>query len=456
MSQLPTLMPFQMEGALAIRAFGGRALLADEMGLGKTIQALYWIYRSKQARPVVVVCPASVKYNWEREAKRFGILAEVLEGTSPPRRLPQVHASLYIINYEIVRYWRKWLRALGVKVVVLDECHYIKNQKSKRFKSCTALCEGVPHILALSGTPLTNRPAELWPTLHILMPEKYNSFFAYAVRYCRPRRMPWGWSYTGAKHLPELHAKLKEECMIRRLKVDVLPQLPDKLRIPVVVDILNRKEYEEACGDFLSWLRKVSPAKAKRAKRAEAVVKVGYLMRLAAKLKTKAVISWIEDFLERSDGKLVIFTVHRKRIESLERHFHKELWTTVDGRVKGRDRLHAVDRFQHDDRTRLFFGNSRAAGIGITLTQSQTVLVADMPWTPGELGQSEDRTHRIGQTKEVSVYYLVARDTIDEDLCETLREKQEVLDAVLDGRLGVSDLDILGTLLKKMYRKPLL
>jgi SWI/SNF-related matrix-associated actin-dependent regulator 1 of chromatin subfamily A len=456
MPAIPTLWPFQMEGALAIRAFGGRALLADEMGLGKTIQALYWLWRSKSARPCVVVCPASVKYNWEREAKRFGLLAEVLEGTTPPRRQPQVHAPLYIINYEILRYWRKWLRRMGIQVVILDECHYIKNQDSKRFKSCNALCAGVPHVIALSGTPLTNRPAELWPTLHILMPEKYNSFFTYAVRYCKPKRLPWGWSYMGAKHLPELHANLKSECMIRRLKKDVLPELPDKQRYPAVVEIRDRHEYNEAANDFLGWLRRTSPAKAKKASRAESVVKVGYLLRLAAKLKTKAVISWIEDFLEKSDGKLIVFTVHRKRITSLEKHFHKELWTTVDGRVKGRDRLAACDRFQHDARTRLFFGNSRAAGIGLTLTAATTVLVADLPWTPGELGQSEDRAHRFGQTKEVSVYYIVARDTIEEDLCDTLRDKQEVLDAVLDGRQGVNDLDILGELLKKMYRKPLL
>lgn len=455
MSQ-PTLYPFQYEGALAIRNFGGRALLADEMGLGKTIQALYWFHRTKRARPGVVVCPASVKYNWEREAKRFGILAEVLEGRNPPKRQPAVGASLYVINYEILRYWRKWLRRLGVQVVMLDECHYIKNQRSKRFKATHALCEGVPHVIAISGTPLTNRPAELWPTLNILMPEVYNSFFTYAVRYCRPRKLPWGWSYDGAKNLEELHAKLRATCMIRRLKKDVLDSLPPKRRYPFFVDIRDRDQYEEASRDFLSWLRKTSPAAAKRAKRAESLAKVGYLLRLAAKLKTQEVISWIEDFLEKSDGKLVVFTVHKKRIRSLQKHFHKELHVTVDGSVKGRDRMAATDRFQHDKRTRLFFGNIRAAGVGLTLTASHTVLIADLPWTPGELGQAVDRVHRLTQTKEVDVYYMVARDTIDEHLAEILREKQGVLDAVLDGGTNANDLDILGELLKKINRKPLL
>lgn len=458
MSALPELYPFQMEGALFIREHAETTgvLLADEMGLGKTIQVLYWLYRTKRARPAVAVVPASVKYNWEREAKRFGILSEVLEGKHPPKRLPHVPAPLYIINYEILRYWRKWLKALGIQVVVLDECHYIKNQKSKRFKAALQLCEDMPMKIAVSGTPLTNRPAELWPTLHILNPAKYNSFFTFASRYSHPKKLPWGWTFKGSRRLDELHNDLKSTCMIRRLKRDVLPQLPPKRHYPLIVGIRDRQQYMEADADIISWLQKVSPARAKRAKRAEAVARVGYLLRLAAKLKTQRVITWIEDFLERSDGKLVVFTVHKKRIESLQRHFHKELWVTVDGSVKGRDRLAAMDRFQHDKRTRLFFGNSRAAGIGITLTAAETALIADLPWTPGEVGQAEDRIHRIGQNANVDVYYMVARDTIEEHLAEVLQEKKEVLDAVLDGVTGSKDFDILGALLKKINRKPLL
>lgn len=448
--------PYQFEGAWQIQVWDGRALLADEMGLGKTLQSLYWCMKRKKARPVVVVCPASLKYNWEREAARHvNMVSEVLEGRKPPKRKPIVSAPILIINYEILHWWVPYLRKLGVQVVIIDEAHYIKNRSSKRYKAVKALCEDVPHVIGISGTPLTNRPAELWPILSIIRPDKFKSFFKYAFRYCKPRKLPWGWVYDGARDLDVLHEKLKRLCMIRRLKKDVLKELPAKVRNVVPVSLSDKREYLEAANDFLNWLGRSSPEKVSKAKKSEALVQVGYLLRLCAKLKVNAIYDWIDNFLEASDGKLVIFTGHRKMIDLLQERYGK-LAVTVDGRVVKMDRQHAVDRFQRDPKTRLFFGNFKAAGVGLTLTAASDCMFTDLPWTPGDLVQCEDRIHRIGQKNAAMIYYLVARGTIEEKLCKILQDKQSVLAQVLDGGSEGDDLNVFNALLNSITKKGLL
>jgi SWI/SNF-related matrix-associated actin-dependent regulator 1 of chromatin subfamily A len=455
---MTTPKPYQMEGALAIRNWGGRALLADEMGLGKSFQALYWAMKTTKARPIVIVCPASLKYNWEREAARHvGMLSTVLEGRKPPKRtrLSEAGHPIFIVNYQILKAWLPYLRRLAPKCVIIDECHHIKNRKSKQYKATALLCTGVKHVIAISGTPLTNRPAELWATLNLILPDKYDSFFSYAQEYCKPKRKPWGWDYSGARNLDKLHNELRKCCMIRRLKKDVMQDLPPKIRIPVSVGIKDPAQYRHASTDFLGWLREKSPSAAARAKKAESMARVGYLLRLAARLKVPSVFAWIDEFLESQDGKLVVFSSNTPMIEALQRRYGR-LAVTVNGKVKGRDRMEACDRFQNLPSVRLFFGNTKAAGVGLTLTAAQVVLFVDFPWTPGDLVQGEDRIHRIGQNGQCMVYYLVARGTIEEHLIEVLQEKQDILEQILDGKGNGDDLDVFDALLRKLSfnRKP--
>ncbi len=455
---ITVLRPYQMEGAMRIREMGGRVLLADSMGLGKTLQALYWCYKTKKARPIIVVCPASLKWNWEREAAHhLGMLSMVLEGRRPPKRgFGITPPALIILNYDILGSWLDFLRALNPQVVILDECHNIKNQESQRSIASRQLCVGVPHVIALSGTPITNRPAELWPTLNILFPARYDSFFAFALRYCKPRRMPWGkWSYTGAKNLDELHANLKNECMIRRLKKDVLKELPEKTRtvVPVKLEAGRMREYKEATTDFLGWLKRLSPERAKRAAKAEALVKVGYLMRLVARHKVPNIFEWIDNFEEESDGKLVIFSVNSPMIRALERRYHGRA-VTVDGSVTGKARMQAVDEFHHEKDCRFLIGHYKSAGEGLNLTCASTVLRVDFPWTPGAMLQAEDRVHRMGQKNASMIYDMVAIDTIEEDICRLLEDKQAVLSQVLDGGTNeADDLSIATDLLNLMIMK---
>ena len=445
-----SLFPYQQEGVALLSAFQGRALLADEMGLGKTIQALTWAVQNK-TYPIVVVCPAGLKLNWEREAlKHLNLRAHVLEGRRVPRRRIGPQAKLLIVNYDILGNWIQFLRDMEPGIAIIDECHYIKSRKAKRTRHVRKLCDGIRHLIALSGTPLTNRPAELWAILNLIRPDLYGSFPKFAWRYCKPQLKPWGFVYQGATHLPELHESLKQSCMIRRLKRDVLKDLPDKARHLVLLPLSNQKEYQHAVTDFLGWLRKNKTGRqVRRAKRAEALAKMGYLKRLAGELKLPATMEWIDNFLNDTNEKLIVFGLHRAVLQPM-RERYRNISVLINGATPKHKRQLAVDEFQHNKRTRLFLGNIQAAGVGHTLTAASTVAFAEFTWTPGEHIQAEDRAHRIGQHKKVSCYYLASCGTIEEKLCQILQEKQGILDATLDGRdPQQTDLDIFNQLLKE-------
>lgn len=433
---------YQIKGVRKLHQFGGRGLCADEMGLGKSFQALLYALRHPEARPVIVVCPASLKWNWEREALvHVGMRAEVLEGTRPPKEGIVTPHNLIVINYDILRFWLPYLIGLEPKLVIIDESQMLGSRTSKRTKSVKTLCYGIPHVLALSGTPLTNRPAELWPTLNILRPDLFPSFFPFAMRHAGARRAPWGWEFKGASHLSELHDKLKQTLMIRRLKKDVLKDLPSKRRCIVPLPLSDPAEYERAVKDFLGWLADRNPVKLQSAEKAQQLTKLGYLKWLAGMLKLPAVMEWVDNFFAETDEKLVLFAIHKAVITQLHDRY-KKLCVVVDGSVVGKKRQLAVDQFQRDKKTRLFIGNVQAAGKGLTLTKASTVALAEIGWTPGEHTQAEDRAHRIGTVKKVTAYYLVSKGTIEEKLLEILQAKQKVLNKTLDGGKNGTDFDL--------------
>lgn len=436
-------LPYQLADVEEAERRGGRVLLGWSMGLGKTVGALLYLHRNPEARPAAVLCPAGLKWNWEAIAKRhFGMRADVLSGCRPPRGGFRSPRKLVIVNYEILSPgqhgpgWLEWLRALGLRALICDEVQMLGNPKSKRTRSTRQLSLGVPHLLMLSGTPLLNRPAELWPTLNMLDPREFRSQYEYYFRYCGPRKTPWRWDFSGASNLPELHERLKKTVLLRRRTEDVLKDLPPKRRSVVPLELSDPAEYRRASADFLSWLRKLDPGKARRAARAEAISKLGELKRLAARLKLPAVFSWVDGFLRESDGKLILFAVHRSLIREVAERYAKAC-VVVDGSVVGKRRQRAVEQFLGNPRTRLFIGNIKAAGVGWSARGVSDVAFAELSWTPGEHVQAEDRCHGIGRgAKGVSsnAYYLVARGTVEERLAKLLQTKQKILNATLDGR----------------------
>lgn len=432
----PKLRPYQLEGVKLINKFKGRALLADEMGLGKTPQSLVYGLEN-DAWPILVVVPSGLRFKWARECYKFtGIKSSVVIGPDYPRteiKKPKV----LIISYNMIGKWMPYLKKLKPQLVIADEIHYAKNPGAARSKQLGEIVSRAPRFLALSGTPATNSPAELWFVLHLLYPKRFPNFMRFARKWCIPRRNRfggWDFSRVRKKRLPRLRRLLKKICMIRRLKKDVLKDLPPKIRSVVDLEI-KRKEYDHAVKDFQSWFVKYSKKNRKTSRnKVHELAKLGYLRRLAAKLKMKGVEEWLDDFLVESTDKVVVFAVHKSVIKRLHERY-KDISVVVDGSIVGHKRQIAIDKFNRKKKTRMLIGNIKAAGVGWDASDCATVVFVEMSWTPAEHTQSEDRAHGVGRGKKgvaTSIWYLIAKDTIEELLCKINQEKQDNLNLTLD------------------------
>lgn len=453
-----TLFPYQRETVRKFEKFEGRALGALDPGLGKTICTLSYVARNwRQTLPVLIVCPAGVKYTWEDEAtKHAGRRVVICESRTPPADSGFGHgAEIYVINYEILPYWVRYFQTIGINTVIIDECQNLINRATKRTKAVKKLAANVEHVIALSATPLMNRPSELWPILNILRPDIWPSFSTFAWEYCEPKMGRWGWEYKGATNLDKLHKELTDNVMVRYRKADVLKDLPSKMRavIPCELDREGKAEYRKARDDFYMWLMQQDPGKVTSAKRAGAMGKVGYLLRLVARLKLRSVVTWANDFLANTDEKLVLFAYHTKMIEALQRRC-KAKSVVISGAVTGRARAAAVEQFSKDPRTRLSINQLQAGGVGLNgFTVAATLGFSELWWRPGDFLQAADRLHRIGQVSTVFENWLVAHGTIEERLCKVLQEKQGSLSAALDGGETQHDIDVFDLLLTELEQE---
>ena len=441
------LFPYQEDGIKFVEENNGRALIADEMGLGKTVQAIGYVQLHPELRPAIIVCPASLKENWKKELKIWtGDVSNVniISGT----KIKQLtnNKDITIINYDIVRHWEKAIIKTKPEIIILDECHYIKTMqtKSQRSKAVINICKKTKHIIALSGTPIINRPSEFFNIINIIDKTLFSSRMAYHKKHCDPKHNGFAWTYNGASNIKKLN-KTISGIMIRRLKKDVLKDLPDKTRTIIPLKIDNQNVYNTAKLDIIKWI-KINKGKdpAERAKKIEALSKIENLKQIVVAGKIKQCIKFIENFVE-SDQKLVIFTTHKKTLQELNKVF-KKISVVLDGSTPPKQRQKVVDSFQNDNHIKLFFGNIKAAGVGITLVAASNVCFVEFPWTPGELEQASDRCHRIGQKDNVNAYYLVAQNTIEEDIISLLSKKQKILNAVLEGK-DVKEIDIFGKLM---------
>lgn len=435
------LYPYQRIGVKQIWKFRGRTLLADEMGLGKTVQALEYLRLSPKKRPAVIVCPASVKWIWDHHISEIlNIQATIATGRTPPKKGIKNTPQIIVINYDILANWLDYLKGIKPKILICDEAHFLKSPRAQRTRATKALAKQCKFMIGLTGTPLTNKPSELWSCLNMIRPDLYPALWSFRWRYCDPKKKPWGWEFNGATHLDELHTNLKKTMMIRRLKKNVLKDLPDKTRIVVPLEMENPKEYRKAATDFIKWLTSKSESKAAKAKSAEKITQISYLRQLAAELKMKAVKNWIDNFFEENTGKLAIYAHHKAIIQSLHKTYPNSV--TIDGGTPQKQRKEHVRAFQNNDKIKLFIGNIKAAGTGITLTAASSLAFAELSFVPGDMIQAEDRIHRIGQKEGAMIYYLVAKNSIEEKLCAILQQKQKIISSVLDGGPKQDDLKI--------------
>ena len=432
------LEPYQQAGVDMIIGFGRRALLADEMGLGKTAQALAVLKQSgaiSRAEPFVVVCEASTKENWSREIQAWlGLRSTILTGRKPKGTIGTRH-PVYIVNYDILGGWIEALHEAGCRHLIIDECQNLTNPQAKRTANVRDIARPMDSVQALSGTPLSNLPAEIWPILNILRPDIWPSFYPFAAKHCRPRLQPWGWEYKGAEDMAGLHRQLRATVLVRRLKDDVL-DLPPKHRVVVPVPLMNYDRYAEAADDFFKWLKQHQRGgQLAKAEKAKALYRVGELVRLTSKEKAKACVQWLDDWMEANPTeKMVFFGHHQKFLNVIRR---RAAWgpqsVFINGSVATAKRQGLVDQFNHDAGTRLLIGNIRAAGVGLNMVQARSTAFGEIWWNPSAHTQAEDRTHRYGQKRPCYAYYLVADRTVELDIIAKLAARQEIQGRALDG-----------------------
>jgi SWI/SNF-related matrix-associated actin-dependent regulator 1 of chromatin subfamily A len=423
------LKPFQRAGVIYLLA-QRRAFLSDEQGLGKTIEAIAAL-EADGAYPAIVVCPASLKLNWRRELDRWlpGRSVQVLAGNGTGAEIPA--AEVTVVNYDIVAARLPALRALQPRALVLDESHYCKNAAAKRTQAVQQLSAAIPGdglILALTGTPVLNRPAELISQLRII--GRLGDFGS---------GVQFGRRFRGADAHMRLHWHLRARCFVRRLKADVLPQLPAKTRAIVPVELDNEPEYRLAERDVVAWLQsqpldlRELDARVAAALRAERLVRLNALKLLAARGKLHAALAWIHDFCTSGEP-LVVFAHHREIQRAVLERFPAALHILGADTSAARDRSLRV--FQRSERAenQLIVCSIEVAGQGLTLTRASNVVFLELDWTPAKHDQAEDRCHRIGQRDAVNASYLLAADTIDETISKLLERKRAVIEAVTDGR----------------------
>jgi len=490
---------FQIAG-VAYALAAKRCIIADVMGLGKTIQALL-VAHVADAYPACFLVPASVKLNWQREANEWipGKRVQVLNGTKDE---VDPEADVYVANYDIAKHYVDALVARGLRLLVLDESHYIKSPKAQRSVAAMALAygwgyeeakqrqakrqgldtrDGVEYRLCLSGTPLTNRPAELINQLRYLGRFKalFGGWYRYVMAYCDAVNNGYGWDIRGAKTeaLPELNRIMRQDCYIRRDETEARLDLPDLVSVPVPLPLSNRAKYNRAAADIVSYVGAVAAARGRRearlkgldpqsaeakaereaqlaedkAARAEQLVRMQKLRSLVAQGKLAAAMDWVQDWLRATEDngdsrKLVLFVHHREAqqaalqalTEAGERDGYKV--ARIFGSDSAAQRQANIDQLQQDPQTRVMVASLMAAREGITLTASNAVAFLELDWVPGTHMQAERRVLRIGQTEATCfAYYLLAEQTTDDVLAQVIETKRRDVTAAADGVLTDED-----------------
>ncbi len=427
-----------------------KCVLADDMGLGKTYQSIVAALECESER-VLIVCPASLKINWMREVQNFCEDVSIISGKHwDPSRFT-------IINYDILKNFhtieergktyedwelRREIVEFNPDLIILDEAHFIKNHKSIRGKILKDLSKRFTpdRIWLLTGTPIANRPMDYYNLLSIIDSPVARNWVHYARTYCEGMRFKKGgryiWVTKGASNLQELNDKTKRT-ILRRKKEDVL-DLPDKLITPVYLELQNVDGYKNVWGEYLKQ-RKID---GKKGNPARDLVEMTLLRTFIAMETLPYTIEKTEEAIELNK-KTIIFCNFNDEMDVLIRHFGEKC-VCVRGGMNDNQKQFAVDRFQEDDKCMVFIGQIKAAGVGLTLTAAEIVIMNSLDWVPGNHEQAEDRAYRIGQNKTVNIYYMLIDDTIDTLVWDILNEKKKVIGTIM------GEDDIINEFIKKI------
>lgn len=505
-----TLRPYQMAAVkYAAHCRRPRVLIADQVGLGKTMEDI-GIIQYFNAYPALIIPPAAVKINWYRQLRKWlpDKTVQVLDGNRPLG----YYADIYVVNFDLLQPSEEYLaskkrtaknavpkrrrrvdhvsalKKVGLQSISIDEIHNIKNKKTQRAQAIFELTEHAdpPVRLGLSGTPLLNRPEELIAQLEFLgvMEELFGSAWKFRQRYCAAQHTGFGVDSSGASNLEELNQILRSNCYIRRLQRDVLKDLPAQLPPEMVpIDIDNREEYSRAEAELVEWMGEQAikdrefldsiaylligtdddlaeyearlsehrSSAEERARNAEHLVRISALKQLAARGKMAAAKEWISEFMASGES-LLVFAHHTAIVKEIASMLH---CPTIMGETDIKTRQRAIDSFR-DRKVSALALNIDAGGTGIDGLQygGSRAAFLEFPWSPGKLDQAIGRLARDGQTERVQPYYLIAANTIDEDIMEMLAGKRDTVDRATDGQAAdAPERGMLADLSERMLRR---
>uniref|UniRef100_A0A4W4H7G0 SWI/SNF-related matrix-associated actin-dependent regulator of chromatin subfamily A-like protein 1 n=1 Tax=Electrophorus electricus TaxID=8005 RepID=A0A4W4H7G0_ELEEL len=429
-----SLMPFQLHGVHFAVSREGRLLLADDMGLGKTVQAICIAAYYQKEWPLLVVAPSSVRFTWAEAFQRWlpsiamDSINIVLKG-----RDSLCSGLVNIVSYDLLSKMDKQQLASPFGVLIMDESHFLKNIKTARCRAALPLLKETKRVILLSGTPAMSRPAELYTQILAVKPTLFPRFHEFGVRYCDAKQLPWGWDYSSSSNLAELKLLLEESLMLRRLKSDVLSQLPAKQRKVVTVTTDGMDSRTKAALSAAATDLKMQEKEA-----------LLVFFNHTAEAKIRAILEYMSDMLECGRDKFLVFAHHKRVLDSITKHLSDKTvgYIRVDGSTPSAERQQLCERFQFSPQCRVAVLSIMAANMGLTLHAADLVVFAELFWNPGILIQAEDRVHRIGQTSCVDIHYLVAKDSEDQ-LCSFISQdpKQQSITEMFQRSFSEEDVD---------------
>jgi SWI/SNF-related matrix-associated actin-dependent regulator 1 of chromatin subfamily A len=414
-----------------------RFILADDMGLGKTTSTIIAALETG-AKKILIICPATLKINWKREIENYSKKSVfIAEGKNF-----ETNHDFVIINYDIIKNFHDSKKKGESKIlegkfdlVIVDEAHYIKNAQAQRTKLINDIVKDIERVWLLTGTPMTSRPIDYFNLLSLVDSPVAKNWMAYVVRYCAGYQFKVGprkvWNVMGASNLEELRDRTTNT-ILRRLKEDVL-DLPEKIITPIYLR-LKSKEYENLMGEYYEWYRSKPDESNSLTVQFTKLTKVRQVI---ANEKTLQTIELAENIIEQGK-KAIIFCNFTESLDAIVQHFGKSA-VKVNGSMSKVERQNSVDRFQEDEKVKVFVGNIKAAGVGITLTAAEAVIMNDLSFLPSDHSQAEDRAYRIGQKNNVLVYYPLFENTIEGLIYDILMAKKQVIATVMGDNVNSAD-----------------
>ena len=412
-------------------------ILADDMGLGKTTSTIIAALESG-AKKILIICPASLKLNWEREIRNYSDRPiYICEGKK------YEEADFVISNYDIIKNFhdakekeKSQILKSNFDLIIIDEAHYISNVQAQRTKLINDITEKVKKIWLLTGTPITSRPINYYNLLKIIDNPVAQNWMAYVIRYCEGYQFNVGggrkiWNVQGASNLEELRDRISRQ-VLRRLKTDVL-DLPEKIITPVYLRLYS-KFYEELMGEYYDWYNKQNESNSVSVQ----FTKLTKVRQVIAEEKIPHTIEIAENIIEQGK-KVIIFSNFTEPLRKIYEHFGKKA-VYLDGTTSKPARQKAVDDFQENEKIMVFCGNIKAAGVGLTLTAGEAVIMNDLSFLPSDHSQAEDRAYRYGQKNCVSVYYPIFENTIEGIIYDILIRKKTIFETVMGDNMDKTDM----------------